>query len=443
MDTIILYICIYIIEAVILHQYCMKLFKSKHSTKYIFIVYFILYGILFLLSTVKSFELNTLVFTIANFLVLILAYDTQWKYAFFHTLIITCIVSFCEIAIIGLSNQFTGEVLYQLSDITYLTILTVASKTLYFVITNTIAILLSSKNDNEHKYIGDVTTVLLNLIPIVSIYITLVLLGVLLNYDIDTKFRYMLSSSALLLIFINILIFFVYHYSLRKNSNLTELELQYQRELDMVEYYKQLFIQNDNQQILIHDIRKHLVSISHLNNKHNYTQINKYINTLLNSSSLQNTVHISDNDMINSIISHYMQICSGKNIDFHTDIRSNSLTFLDYTDLTSLLCNLLDNSVEACSNIPNSFIEVNISPRRDSPITTVNVINTCRTKPYFDKNEHPITTKKGKRHHGLGIKSVERIIAKYDGEMKMYYDDFNLEFHTIIIVKDKNFTYDS
>ena len=66
-------------------------------------------------------------------------------------------------------------------------------------------ILLSSKNDNEHKYIGDVTTVLLNLIPIVSIYITLVLLGVLLNYDIDTKFRYMLSSSALLLIFINIL----------------------------------------------------------------------------------------------------------------------------------------------------------------------------------------------------------------------------------------------
>ena len=46
-----------------------------------------------------------------------------------------------------------------------------------------------------------------------------------------------------------------------------------------------------------------------------------------------------------------------------------------------------------------------------------------------------ITHKKDAAHHGFGIRSIERVIKAHHGEMTMYYDKNNLEFHTIISVK--------
>ena len=248
----------------------------------------------------------------------------------------------------------------------------------------------------------------------------------------------MLSSCAILLIFINILTFYIYHYTLEKNNELTKLQLQYQKEYDMVEYYKTLFTQNENQQLLIHDIRKHLMSISRLNEQNDKQKIQIYLNNLLNSSELQNSVHISDNEMLNAIICHYLQICSNKHIEIKTDIRKQSLMFFEYSDLTTLLCNLLENSIEACTDIPDSFIELSITPKDNTSLTIINIVNTCRIKPKVDKNDKPITTKRNNSHHGLGLKSIERVVNKYKGNIKMYFDEDKLTFHTIIVVKNVN-----
>lgn len=78
-------------------------------------------------------------------------------------------------------------------------------------------------------------------------------------------FKYMLFSCTFLLLGINILIFYIYHYTIDKSSESTQLQIQLQKEYDMTEYYKSLFNQNENQQILIHDIKNHLQTINRLN----------------------------------------------------------------------------------------------------------------------------------------------------------------------------------
>ena len=93
----------------------------------------------------------------------------------------------------------------------------------------------------------------------------------------------------------------------------------------MAQYYKTLFTQNKNQQLLIHDIRKHLASIAQLNAQNEQTKIQQYLETLLDSSELQDSVRVSDNDMLNSILCHYTKICHDKHITFKTDIRANLL----------------------------------------------------------------------------------------------------------------------
>ncbi len=452
MKTLILYLLIYIAEALIFHWYCSRRFIKAHSKHYIFTTFLISYGALFVLSRIESFALNTIFFTLANTLIIKIVYDTRFGAAIFHALITTCMMSFSEIAIIGLSSQFNGTILYSLSNITYLSILTIASKLLYLFGLNMLARLLPyspeelakrglSSLPTPKKSEINKATALLNFVPFISIYIIIVLLGVLLNTDINNKLRYMLSSCAVLLIFINILTFYIYHYTLEKNSELTKLQLQYQKEYDMAAYYKTLFTQNENQQLLIHDIRKHLMSISKLSEQNDNQKIQSYLSNLLNSSELQNSVHISDNEMLNAIICHYLQICSNKHIELKTDIRKQSLTFFDYSDLTTLLCNLLENAIEACTNIPDSYIELSITAKENTSLSIINIVNTCRIRPQFDKNNRPVTTKRNKSHHGLGLKSVERVVNKYRGNIKMYFDDDKLTFHTIIVVKNDSASY--
>lgn len=37
--------------------------------------------------------------------------------------------------------------------------------------------------------------------------------------------------------------------------------------------------------------------------------------------------------------------------------------------------------------------------------------------------------------HGFGLKSIRRIIKKYNGDIEMYYNDVTCTFHTIIMLK--------
>ena len=93
-----------------------------------------------------------------------------------------------------------------------------------------------------------IPTALLNVIPLISLYIISTLVAIILSKNMPEHFKYMLFSCTFLLLGINILIFYIYHYTIDKSSESTQLQIQLQKEYDMTEYYKSLFNQNENQQ---------------------------------------------------------------------------------------------------------------------------------------------------------------------------------------------------
>ena len=439
---IVLYTIVYFIEGSIFYLYCSKLFVTDEPKKTIFSAYILLYVVLFGISFFESININILAFTIVNFLILIIVYHTNLAISLLHALITTCINTFSELAVLGLTQQYSNTIR---TNTTFLIILTIVSKIMYFLFLMIVANLFSigkiMNNEPENpsskkSALTSGTSVLLMLIPIMSVYLVSILFDILLINSIDRKSRHLLSSCAIIIILINIFVFFIYYYVLHKNNELNRLNVQYQKEYDMAQYYKELFAQNENQRILIHDIRKHLSSIMELNKINDRTRIQQYLDTLLNLPELQKTVCVSDNEMLNSIVCHYIKMCNDKNISMKIDIRKNAVKYLDYTELTSLFCNLLDNSVEACTNVKDSYIELNVSEQENSVFTVISIKNTCKNTPQFDKKNRPLSSKKEKPFHGLGIKSIERVIKKYDGEMTMLYDDDDNEFQTIIYLKD-------
>lgn len=221
----------------------------------------------------------------------------------------------------------------------------------------------------------------------------------------------------------------------KKSREFTEMQLMLQKEADTAEYYEMLLSQYENQNILIHDLKKHLQSIELLNEKGKNEKITAYIQSLMNGSDLKETSRICDDAMLNAILSRYQRQCKEKGIDFHADIRSNAFVHLHQNDLTSLFCNLLDNAVEAAEHIPDSFIELTAQKKENLPFVVLVLINSCRIMPKCDPDGYPISNKPDKTRHGFGIKSIRKVVKQYQGDMQMYYDTDSATFHTIITLK--------
>ena len=248
----------------------------------------------------------------------------------------------------------------------------------------------------------------------------------------------MVTICAVFLLMVNLLVFGINQYNQKKSQEFTDMQLLLQKESDSVEYYEMMLSQNENQSILIHDIKKHLQSIKLLNDQKASDKINAYIQQLMESSDLKETVKICDNEMLNAILCRYQRQCNEKHIVFHADIRSGTVQSMYQHDLTSLFCNLLDNAVESAKNIPDSFIELTVQKKENSPFIIIIVINSCRSTPVYDQDGLPVSHKTSKDRHGFGIKSIKKVVKQYHGNLQMYYDNNSGTFHTIITLKQKD-----
>ena len=246
---------------------------------------------------------------------------------------------------------------------------------------------------------------------------------------------FMVTICAVFLLMVNLLVFGIYQYNQKKSQEYTDMQLLLQKESDFAQYYEMMLSQNENQSILIHDIKKHLQSIKLLNEKNDSDKINAYIQQLLESSDLKETSKICDNEMLNAILCRYQRQCNEKHIVFHTDIRSDTVQNIYQHDLTSLFCNLLDNAVESADNIPDSYIELTVEKKENSPFIIIILINSCRNTPVYDQDGVPVSHKSNKGRHGFGIKSIKKVVKQYHGNLQMYYDNDSGTFHTIITLK--------
>ena len=65
----------------------------------------------------------------------------------------------------------------------------------------------------------------------------------------------MVTICAVFLLMVNLLVFGINQYNQKKSQEYTDMQLLLQKESDSVEYYEMMLSQNENQSILIHDIK--------------------------------------------------------------------------------------------------------------------------------------------------------------------------------------------
>lgn len=382
----------------------------------------------------KNPALNVIAFLFANFILIAFLYEISLSSALFHAIFVTLLMGLCELIVSAIDTHINNNFYQSPYYFRNLMILLVFAKQLYFWIMFIIS-RLSAKTKKQRQKLGREFFMLV-LFPLISVWILMTLLAICYYITLSDTLNRMIAASAILLLLSNLVIYGIYAYSEKRNQEFTEMQLQLQKEYDSVSYYKMLLAQDEAQNILIHDIKKHLNSIALLNEQGEQAKISSYITQLISSSDLQTASRVCDHEFLNAILCRYIGACRKQCVSFHTDIRSGTVGFMKENDLTSLFCNLLDNALEAAVKQVNSFIELRVTKKPQAHLTVITMVNSCRTNPFDKSGKRLASTKKDTLRHGYGIKSIKRIVKIYHGEMELYYDDAEKCFHTVIVLKN-------
>ena len=90
-------------------------------------------------------------------------------------------------------------------------------------------------------------------------------------------------------------------------------------------------------------------------------------------------------------------------------------------DLCAALGNLLDNAIRAASELPSDQRWLQLAITYHQQVLTIRVTN-----PYQgslrQRGSRLLTTKDDPQQHGIGLRSVERIAHKYDGDFQTHHE---------------------
>lgn len=254
--------------------------------------------------------------------------------------------------------------------------------------------------------------------PFITLFNFYIYLQIGIKYDIK-EYSGLIVFSVVALGIINVLIFILFRRALQNTSAKQELELLNSRSELEEKRYSEIGNMYQQLQITRHDLKDHLVYIDSLIAQKRYDEVEKYISDRRSELDSTRSVKHTGNRVLDYIINSKLE--NAKDISFIITGELRELKGIDDLDMASLFGNILDNAIEGTKGSADPSITLEFS-------VTGNYQNIlCRnTIPASVLKDNPKlhTTKKENRHrHGYGIKSIRRIVAKYNGMIEFYEED--------------------
>ncbi len=189
----------------------------------------------------------------------------------------------------------------------------------------------------------------------------------------------------------SLLVFFIYESALHKQ----ELENQ-------IELYQYQFEQMKNSQAIIgrieHDIEKHLLALKLDLNNAQHHEAEQKIDALIGNLRLTKNVADSGNTDVDAIINYKATQAGEFGIRMVCDLRIPYTLHMDTTDLSIIMGNAIDNSIEACKSVAPDEREIAVSVIYDKPNLCMSVSNPYYGELKTDANGDYVTTKPKGRH---------------------------------------------
>ena len=186
------------------------------------------------------------------------------------------------------------------------------------------------------------------------------------------------------------------------------------------DYYEKVEESQNQIRRLYHDMNNHLYNIQMMNKSSE--DASDYIVSLQNELKEARKTRVSGNSLFDIIVDEKMNICQSKGIDFKIDVDSKNTGFIKNMDMSSILANILDNAIEACDKMTSNKKYIKLTSMWAEDMFVI-ICENSKENEVKKIGDRFITDKLNKSEHGIGIKSVEKSVKNYDGNMMIFCDD--------------------
>lgn len=226
---------------------------------------------------------------------------------------------------------------------------------------------------------------------------------------------YMVFFMAVLL-FVNIMIVF-YVEALRKNEKEKYLaELTEQHYHLQIEYYQQLLDKQQETKALWHDIKKYTAAMQAVAAQNDSEQLRQIAQAAEDAYERVKDISAVGNPVVDALLNQYLRSAKENQIQVLLDITIPEVLAISTLLLSVVIGNTFDNAIEACRLIAPEKRVIHLQLRKQNRILFYSIEN-----PYIDA----VTQLRVGKHHGYGLKNVERAVNQNNGNFQLEKVDGN------------------
>lgn len=171
---------------------------------------------------------------------------------------------------------------------------------------------------------------------------------------------------------------------------------------------------------IVHDAKKHVSALEGLIRAENYDIAENYKKSLFKElDKLQPAFH-NKSKILTVIINDELIKAENYNIEMKMIIDDVNIDFLTDIDITTIISNVLDNAIEAVSELPECKRKILFIIKEKMSCLIIHSENCYENINMYSPNKFS-STKKG--HHGIGLKNIESTVNKYGGVFSIELKD--------------------
>ena len=142
-----------------------------------------------------------------------------------------------------------------------------------------------------------------------------------------------------------------------------------------------------------------------------------YLEKMEHEIRVYETQNKTGNQILDAVLTNKAMICQNKEIELKFIVDGEALSFMEDMDVSALFGNMLDNAIESTEKQQEKQKRlIWLYVTKEKQFVRIRTENYCDEKIRF-KNGMPVTTKKDRRLHGYGMKSIKSTVEKYHGSV--------------------------
>lgn len=416
---------VYAFEMLIIYVFFSRISERKITALKTFLIGILLFeagsGINLLFQ--NNLWINTAASIAIRFLFCVLCFDVKPVLAACYSVVLVVLNFALELIAVFVISAITGTETIDYNSNLALLILECSTSKILFFVTCLVMSHIIKPHDGFSKY-------QLNLFffPLCSALCLMIFWFICTRDSVTYDIQLLLSVASVIIFGSTVLLFITYQHQIDAESEHLRVKSENERLQTEKSYYD--ILEQQNQQLLIytHDTKNHLAAIQSLSTD---PAIDEYIAKLLNQLKDYSSNCHSGNKMLDVMINKFVIDCNRRGIQFDYYLKSCNLKRLDDIDLVAILGNLMDNAITAAARSSDKKISLETTQRNGYSVIIIS--NSCDSPPVIQGGQL-VTSKDDKKLHGFGLKSVAKILKRYNGDFSWEYNELYREFIVTVMI---------